>query len=134
MGRVHGGVGHLEVFQRAYALSLDVHRASLSWPRVEQYGGVADQLRRASKSVCALLTEGGGRLPRSKAEFLRYVMMAIGSADEARLWCRYAEDLGYADAQQAASWRSGFAEIARMLHGLLSRPAVPDDRAPSLDH
>ena len=49
----------LTVFQRAYALSLELHRASLGWPRVEQqYGGVADQLRRASKAVCALLVEG----------------------------------------------------------------------------
>ena len=131
MGRVHGGVENLEVFRRAYALSLEVHRASLSWPRVEQYGGVADQVRRASKSVCALLVEGGGRLARSKAEFGRYVIMAVGSADEARLWCQYAEDLGYAGTAEAAGWRSGFAVIARMLHGLAqARPA--SSAAPSV--
>ena len=131
MGRVHGGVENLEVFRRAYALSLELHRASLSWLKVEQYGGVADQVRRASKSVCALLIEGGGRLARSKAEFARYVIMAIGSADEARLWCRYAEDLGYAEPAQAAAWRDGFAGIARMLHGLAQVRAVS---ASSLDH
>ncbi len=47
------------------------------------------------KSVCALLVEGAGRQPGSDAEFRRYVTMAMGSADEARLWCRYAADLGY---------------------------------------
>ncbi len=84
-------VEELKVFRLAYDLSLDVHRASLSWPRVEQYGGVADQVRRASKSVCALLVEGGGRLRNSRGEFSRYLVMAVGSADEARLWCRYAD-------------------------------------------
>ena len=131
MGRVQGGVENLDVFRRAYALSLEVHRASLSFPRAEQYGGVADQLRRASKSVCALLIEGGGRLARSRPEFARYVTMAVGSADEARLWCRYAEDLGYVAPAEAQAWRDGFAELARMLQGLLPAGRPPP---PSSDH
>ena len=116
-----GGAERLDVFQRAYALSLEVHRASLSWPKVEQYGGVADQVRRSSKSVCALLTEGVGRQRTSRGEFRRYLVMALGSADEARLWVRYAEDLGYAAPERAAAWRVSFAEIARMLQGLIAR-------------
>ena len=111
----------LVVFQRAYALSLDVHRASLTWPKVEQYGGIADQVRRSSKSVCALLAEGVGRSRASRRDYERYLVMALGSADEARLWCRYAEDLGYAPQQQAAPWRDAFAEVSRMLQGLLVR-------------
>ncbi len=89
-----GDVEDLKVFRLAYLVSLDVHRASLSWPKVEQYGGVADQVRRASKAACALMVEGSGRLRGSRVEFRRYLLMALGSADEARVWCRYAEDLG----------------------------------------
>ncbi len=63
--------------------------------------------------------EGNGRLARSKGEFDRFVIVAAGSADECRLCCRYAEDLGYLDPAVAQTWRDGFAEIARMLHGLL---------------
>ena len=47
----------LEVFRRAYRLSLEVHRASLEFPRIEQFA-LADQVRRASKSICANLAEG----------------------------------------------------------------------------
>ena len=119
--RTAGGVDDLMVFRRAYALSLDLHRASLTWPGVEQRGGIAEQVRRSSKSVCALLIEGGGRLRRSRLEFARYLVMALGSADETRLWCRYAEDLGYATPGQAATWRRSCEEIARMLQGLLAR-------------
>ena len=122
-------VEDLEVFRRAYALSLEVHRASLEWPRVEQHGGIADQLRRSSKSVCALLMEGAGRLSRSRPEFARYLVMALGSADESRLWCRYAEDLGYVTTERATAWRNAYARIARMLQGLLTRqkdPSSPD--------
>ena len=116
-----GNVDDLAVFRRAYALSLELHRASLGWPNVEQFGGIAGQMRRSSKSVCALLMEGGGRLRRSRAEFERYLVMALGSADETRLWCRYAEDLGYATQEQAVRWRDSYSEIARMLQGLLAR-------------
>ena len=115
------GVEGLRVFEVAYRLSLEVHRASLSWPKVEQYGGVADQVRRSSKSVCALLVEGAGRRPGSQAEFKRYLVMALGSSDEARLWCRYAEDLGYGAAEQVAGWRASFEEVSRMLQGLIAR-------------
>ncbi len=113
-----GDVWSLKVFQRAYRLSLDLHRASLGWPRAEQYGGMADQLRRASKSVCALLVEGAGRQVGSDAEFRRYVLMAIGSADEARLWCQHAADLDLVEPAAAQAWQRELSEIARMLHGL----------------
>jgi four helix bundle protein len=113
-----GNVRDLKVFQRAYRLSLVLHRASLGWPRVEQYGGVADQLRRSSKSVCALMVEGAGRQPGSNAEFRRYLSMAMGSADEARLWCDYAADLDYVPREASLAWRDELSQIARMLHGL----------------
>ncbi len=127
-------VSSLEVFRRAYDLSLVVHRASLAFPRAEQFGGIADQLRRASKSVCALLVEGGGRQGDrlgggrhggdnreggSQVEFRRYVRMALGSAEEARLWCRYAGDLGYAAPDEVAAWQAAFGDVIRMLQGLL---------------
>ncbi len=89
--------------------------------KVEQYGGVADQVRRASKAICALMVEGSGRRRASQAEFRRYLVMALASADEARLWCRYAEDLGYAAPDNAAAWRAAFEEVARLLQGLLAR-------------
>ncbi len=114
-------VWSLDVFRRAYTLSLDVHRASLGFPKIEQYGGVADQLRRASKSVCALLAEGAGRQLGSDTEFRRYVLMAVGSLEEAKLWTAYARDLGYLEAAAAGAWTAAFEEIARMLQGLLKR-------------
>ena len=82
-------VEDLEVFQRAYRISLDLHRASLRFPRIEQHA-LADQIRRASKSICGNLAEGFGKQRRSGAEFKRYLLMAIGLADEMQVWLRYA--------------------------------------------
>ncbi len=109
----------LAVFRRACALSLAIHRASHSFPKIERFGGVADQLRRSTKSICALLVEGRGRQLGSDKEFRRYVIMALGSTDESRLWCEYVRDLGYAEAAQAESWMSELSDIARMLQGIV---------------
>ena len=119
--------GILEVFRRAYALSLSIHKASLGRPKFEQFGGIADQLRRATKSICALLAEGSGRQASSDVEFRRYVIMALASADEARLWCDYARDLGYPEAAEAVAWIDGLADIARMLRGLKHLSSLTTD-------
>ena len=110
-------VEELEVFQRAYRLSLEVHRVSLDFPRIEQFA-LADQVRRASKSICANLAEGFGRQQQSRPEFRRFVMMAIGSADEMQVWTLYCRDLGYVDVDTAGRWHGEYREIARMLSGL----------------
>ena len=114
----------LEVFQRAYVLSLEVHRASLDFPRIEQFA-LADQVRRASKSICANLTEGFGRQRLSRPEFGRFLMMAIGSADEMQVWTLYARDLGYIGADVAERWQGEYREIARMMQGLSRRSSDP---------
>ena len=107
----------LEVFGRAYRLSLEVHRMSLEFPRIEQFA-LADQVRRASKSICANLAEGFGRQRLSRPEFGRFLMMAIGSADEMQVWTLYCRDLGYVDTDMAERWQGEYREIARMLSGV----------------
>ena len=110
-------VEDLEVFRRAYRLSLEVHRASLEFPRIEQFA-LADQVRRASKSICANLAEGFGRQQQSKPEFRCFLMMALGSADEMQVWTLYCRDLGYIGSDVAERWQGEYREIARMLSGL----------------
>src|SRR5947209_17613980 len=107
----------LEVFQRAYRMSLEIHRQSLQFPRIE-HRVLADQLRRASRSICANVAEGYGRQKRSKAEFKRFLQMATGSSDEMRVWVRYALDLGYIDEAVWRRWRDEYQMISRMLQSL----------------
>jgi four helix bundle protein len=111
-------VEDLVVFRRAYEISLEVHRVSLGLPKVEQWA-LGDQIRRASKSICANLAEGFGRQGRSPADFERFVVMAMGSADEMRVWARYCRDLGHIDEARWDRWRQEYRAIARMLAGLL---------------
>ena len=107
----------LDVFKRAYRVSLEIHRATQAMPQIEQYA-LADQMRRASKSICANLAEGFGKQSQSKAEFKRYILIAMGSSDEMRVWLRYGLDLEYISTEQWTAWRDEYEQVSKMLQGL----------------
>ncbi len=116
-----GSFEDLEVFKRAYRLSLLLHQTSLTFPAIEQHA-LADQIRRSSKSVCANIAEGYARQAWSRPEFKRFVRLALSSADETRVWLRYCLDLGYIGEADWKTWRDECQEIARMLFALACSP------------
>ena len=107
----------LEVFQRAYTISLEIHKTTMEFPQREQYG-MADQIRRASKSICANISEGFAKQRYSSSEFKRYLMIATGSSDEMRVWLRYCLDLEYITEDTWIRWRDEYKEISKMIQGL----------------
>ena len=116
-GRVVRSFEDLEAYQRAYRLALELHRASLQFPRIEQFA-LADQIRRASKSVCANIAEGFARQRSSSADFHRFVILAVGSSDEMKVWLSFCVDLGYLSEDEVVRMRDEYSIVARMLHGL----------------
>src|SRR5699024_11062537 len=111
------GFEDLVVFNKAYQLSLEIHRMARTLPGEEQYE-LARQIRRASKGICANIAEGYGKQSVSKAEFKRFLLMAMRSADGMRVWLRYSVDLGYIEHAECQRWRAAYRDIARMLNGL----------------
>ena len=107
----------LEVYRRAYASSLEVHKLSLTLPKMEQYE-LASQLRRATKSIPMNIAEGYGK-KASVAEFKRYLKIARGSNDEVRVQLRYCKDLGYIDEEQYTAHEKEHIEIGKMLTKLI---------------
>ena len=88
-------VEDLQIYKISYKLMLEIHKITLTFPKIEQYGGIADQLRRSSKSITANITEGFGKQRFYKEEFKRMLVYAIGSCDETMLWIKASKDLGY---------------------------------------
>ena len=109
----------LDVYRKAYELSLAIHRRSLTFPRFEQIE-LASQMRRSSKSICANLGEGMSKQASAK-DVVRFVRVALGSCDETRIWLKYAVDLGYIDAEEYQRFHDGYCEVGRMLTGLIKR-------------
>jgi four helix bundle protein len=79
---------------------------------------MADQMRRASKSICANFAEGFGKQSLSKLEFRKYLFIAIGSANEMIVWSSYSKDLNYIKSEICERWQSEYSQIAKMLQGL----------------
>ena len=109
----------LDVFRKAYQLALEVHKLTLSFPKIEQYG-LARQLRDSSKSIPANIGEGMGR-QESPKDVIHFVRMALGSSDETRIWLDFARDLGYIDRQEHERLDERYREVGRMLTGLRKR-------------
>ena len=107
----------LEVYKRSYANSLAIHQISLTFPKMEQYE-LANQLRRATKSIPLNIAEGYGKRS-STAEFKRYLTMALGSKDEVKVQLRYCMDLGYITEEQYTHHENEYSEIGKMLTKLI---------------
>nr|AAA75526.1 unknown [Leptospira weilii serovar Sarmin] len=114
-----------DVFNRAYALSLKIDKISLEMPKFEQLD-LANQLRRSSKSICSNFAEGFAKQNFSKREFKKYLIIAIGSANESALWLRYSKDLGYITEDQYSEWSDECLQIAKILSKLAQIQAVSE--------
>lgn len=70
----------LDVYKRAYRLSLGLHQFCFSLPKNLQYD-LADQIRRASRSVPSNIAEGYSR-NKSEKDTINFLKSALGSNDE----------------------------------------------------
>lgn len=110
----------LDVYQRAFRVSLEVHRTTLSFPKIEQFA-LADQLRRASKSICANIAEGFAKQRSSSAaDFKRFLLIGMGSCNEVLVWLDYCRALEYVDPDRVNVWKEEYTVIGKMLNRLYS--------------
>lgn len=107
----------LDVYRCAFDVALRVHRLADTFPKTEWYGGMADQIKRSSKSICANVAEGLSR-QTSLPDKRRYIYMALGSCEETRVWLAFAIGLAYLPPHTGEGLRSEYADISRMLFTL----------------
>jgi four helix bundle protein len=105
----------LMVWQRARSLSVAVHEATRSI-RGGEAPGLRTQLRRAAMSISATIAEGAGR--HTRADFARFISMAIASASEVEHHLMQSDDLGVMDRIAVAKLIERVVEVRRMLYGL----------------
>ena len=110
----------LEVYKRSFAFALRVHELTQRFPPLEQTE-LARQLRRSSKSIVSNLAEGTSRFALSKKEQQRFLVIAVGSADESKLWLTMSHQLRYLSDSEHQSLAAELDEIGKMLYGLWKR-------------
>ena len=87
----------LEVFKISYIVALHVHKMSLKLPKEIQFD-LADQVRRASRSIPTNIAEGYGKRISQK-DFKRFLWIAVGSKDEMIVHLNFLKDLGYVNSK-----------------------------------
>lgn len=107
----------LDVWRKAFAASVSIHKRSRGFPKIEQYA-LADQMRRSSKSICANIAEGFAKQKVSKAEFRRFLMIAFGSANEMLVWLKYCLELDYISNDEFQAWTAEYISICKMVNSL----------------
>jgi four helix bundle protein len=70
----------LEVYLLAKELAIEIHKMTLSLPKIEIYEE-GSQVRRSSKAIASAIVEGYGR-SRYKAEYIKYLTYAHAECDE----------------------------------------------------
>jgi four helix bundle protein len=120
-------VQKLRVFAEAEELALDVYRLTHSLPVHERYG-LGEQLRRAAVSIGSNIAEGCGR--GGTRDFVRFLEIALGSAEELEFQLRIAYRLGYLGESEHAEVRERALRTQRMLIRLIMRirPALAASR------
>lgn len=106
----------LEVWRKAHALSLNVHRVATGI-RGANYSGLRSQMIRAAMSIPTNIVEGNGQ--RTKPEFGRFVRIAINSASELEYHLIVARDAQLINATDFTALSAQTMEVRKMMHGLL---------------
>ena len=91
----------LRVYQAALDAAERIFKLTKSFPPEERYS-MTDQIRRASRSVCANLGEAWRRR-RYKRHFISKINECESEAEETRVWLELSCRCGYISKEQALS-------------------------------
>jgi len=108
----------LKVWEKAHRLTLDIYKATSTFPRDEQYG-LASQIKRSCTSIPANIAEGCGR--RSNAELAHFLQIAMGSASELEYHLLLAHDLGFLQDTEHEYLDNVTTEVKRMLSSFIKK-------------
>ena len=108
----------LAVWEKAHICTLNVYKISAQFPREELFG-LTGQLRRASASIPANIAEGCGR--QTDPDMVRFLHIALGSANEVEYYLLLARDLQLIDSSIYIQLEAQIQEIQRMLASLIKR-------------
>jgi len=102
----------LWVWQKGIALVKQIYLLTANG-KLNRDFGLRDQLQRAVVSISTNIAEGFER--SSRREYVRFLLIAKGSAGEVRSLLRVALEVGYIDQEQYNILRSSVLDLSRYL-------------------
>lgn len=107
----------LRVWQEGMALTIELYRTTVGFPKSELYG-LTQQMRRAAVSVPSNIAEGKGHY--SDKEFLRFLFHARGSLLELQTQLMIAQQLQYLSKDEGRRLTAMAEGVGRALSGLIA--------------
>lgn len=106
----------LIVWNKSYALTLEIYGLTKKFPKDEQYNLVS-QVRRLALSIPSNIAEGHAR--KGKKEFSQFLYIAFGSGAELETQLLLAKDLGYISESEFKKVYTLLTEVMKMLNALV---------------
>jgi len=109
----------LMVWQKSIELFENVVKDVEEFPKTEVAKIIANQVLRSTSSISANIAEGYGR--RKGAEFVHFLYIARGSANESMDWYEKLHRLGYINTAISKKRQAQLGEIRAMLSGMINK-------------
>jgi len=106
----------LEIWKIAHKLRLEIYELTRNFPAEERYA-IADQIRRASASVCANIAEGFGRYHFK--DKIKFYYNARGSICEVQDFIFLSRDLEYIKTENARKVFSDYVLLIKKLNSFI---------------
>ncbi|MCV9386061.1 four helix bundle protein [Reichenbachiella ulvae] len=107
-----------KVWEMGHELTLSIYRITQSFPDSEKYS-VISQMQRAAYSIPSNIAEGCGR--DSNAEFVRFLVIARGSATELEYFLLLSKELNYLGTDQYEALFDKVNQTKRSLNNLIEK-------------
>jgi len=104
--------------EKSIKLAKDVYKLIEILPKEERYG-LSEQMKRAVISIPSNIAEGAAR--ESEKEFVRFLYIALGSANELDTQIEICKELNFksVDSNQLNQIQTEISTISKMIYGLI---------------
>jgi four helix bundle protein len=110
----------LRVYQAAMQAAMRIFELTKGFPVEERYS-LTDQIRKASRSVCANIGEAW-RKRRYRAHFISKLSDSEGEAEETRVWLEISRNCGYMSEADASDLDRKYDRILGQLVNMIDHP------------
>ena len=115
----------LDVYKRSYKLALRIHGLSLRLPKEYRFD-IADQIRRASRSIPSNIAEGYGR-KKSDRDTVNFLRSALGSNEEMLFHIEFMKDTKLLSKEVYDIYVQEYTICGKQLHNLIRSFSEPDN-------